>query len=111
MPNFLFTPSIVAAAHLDKNNGDSQCGKVYLLDHDHVVRLQTKGLAPEGYCGVSVFTPSEVNNQTCDAICVTIKSASLDVCDVKLKFSGHKFGAAGDLVKVGRRMTIILNMK
>ncbi|XP_052781648.1 uncharacterized protein LOC128228741 isoform X2 [Mya arenaria] len=85
--------------HMDKISGESQCGKVFVLSPGHDVRLKSQGLAPDGYCGVSVFTPREINNYTCDGLCVTFKSASVNVCDIKLKFIGHRFGKGGDYIR------------
>lgn len=82
------------------NVTDNSCGNVYVLSPSHEVRLTSNGLAPKGYCGVSVFTPKEVGDYKCDALCVTYKTASISTCEVKVKFVGHKFRKGGDLVKV-----------
>jgi hypothetical protein len=77
-----------------------ECGKVVELGPSHEVNLQSNGLAPAGYCGVTVFTPREKDGYVCDAICVTYKKASIHSCQAKVKFVGHKFRKGGDLVKV-----------
>lgn len=94
---------------MDKRN-TTECGKVVVLGPSHEVRLMSNGLAPNGYCGVSVFTPREKDGYTCDAICVTYKKASIHTCEVKVKFIGHKFRKAGDLVSVSEICKFICYM-
>lgn len=85
---------------MDKGQKSSPCGKVITLEPGDDIRIKSRGRAPEGYCGISLFTPDQVNNYTCDAICVTFKTASIGVCNAKLKIVGHTFGQSGDLVRV-----------
>lgn len=93
-----YVTSNTTIVNMDKTN-TSECAKVVVLGPSHEVRLLSTGLAPNGYCGVSVFTPREKDGYTCDAICVTYKRAYIHTCEVKVKFIGHKFRKAGDLVK------------
>ncbi|KAL4227098.1 hypothetical protein ACF0H5_015072 [Mactra antiquata] len=81
------------------NATDNDCGDVYVLGPSREVRLQSDGLAPQGYCGVSVFMPSEVLEYQCDAICVTYKTVSISTCEIKVKFVGHMFRKGGDIVR------------
>lgn len=84
---------------ISMNKDQNDCGKVVVLDPSHEVRIKSDGLAPDGYCGVSVFTPTKVEDYTCDALCVTFKMASMSTCEVKVKFVGHKFRKEGDYVR------------
>ncbi|XP_045165271.2 uncharacterized protein LOC123529122 [Mercenaria mercenaria] len=93
-----YATSTTTIVNMDKRSSP-ECGKVVVLDPSHEVRLLSKGLAPNGYCGVSVFTPREKDGYTCDAICFKYKKASISTCEVKVKLIGHKFRKAGDLVE------------
>ena len=92
--------SLLLTVQMDKTASESQCGKVFVLGPSHEVRMTSEGQAPDGYCGISLFTPRKARNFTCDAICVTFKTASVSTCEVKVKFVGHKFRKEGDLQKV-----------
>jgi len=85
---------------MDEGSADNGCGTVVALNPGDDIRIKSTGRAPNGYCGITVNTPSTINNYTCDALCVTFKTASISVCNAKLKFSGHQFGKAGDFYKV-----------
>ena len=92
---------------MDKTASENQCGKVFVLSPSHEVRMTSDGQAPNGYCGVSLFTPRKARNFTCDAICVTFKTASVSTCEVKVKFVGHKFRKEGDLQKVRSSLNLL----
>lgn len=85
---------------MDKDATDNACGSIYTMKPGDDIRIKSTGQAPDGYCGITVFTPDEYNNYTCDALCITFKTASISVCDAKIKFVGHSFGKGGDMVKV-----------
>lgn len=85
---------------MDGDDPGNGCGSVVTLKPGDDLRLTSKGMAPDGYCGLTVFTPNTINNYTCDALCITFKTASISVCDAKLKFVGHTFGKGGDHFRV-----------
>ncbi|KAH3816637.1 uncharacterized protein LOC127831827 [Dreissena polymorpha] len=85
-------------ASMDKTLPNNKCGSVLKLGLGQDIRFKSKGLAPDGYCGLTVFSPDAIDNHTCDALCVTFKTATISVCDVKLKFVGHRF-ASGDYIR------------
>ena len=95
------------SVEMHKSATESQCGKVFVLGPSHDVRMTSRGQAPDGYCGIMMFTPKHNNNFTCDAICVTFKTASTSTCEMKLNFIGHMFRKAGDL----QRVSMFTNLK
>lgn len=85
---------------MDGDDPNNACGTVQTLNPGEDLRITSGGMAPNGHCSLTVFTPSTINNYTCDALCITFKTASISVCDAKLKFVGHMFGKDGDEVRV-----------